>query len=65
VRSSPEPSLLLDSAVLDARLAFRHAVLKISLNWLRQILKITVAESVLMFTSVICSGDAHVEHAMS
>jgi len=53
--SSPEPSLLLNSTVLDARLAFRHAVLEISLNWLRQILKITVAKSILMFTSVICN----------
>lgn len=63
--SSPEPPLLLDSAVLDAGLTFRHAVLEVSLNWLRQILKVTVAESMLMFTSVICSDDAQFEHAMS
>ena len=63
--SSPEPPLLLDSAVLNAGLAFRHAVLEISLNWLRQILKITVAESNLMFTGVICSDNAQLEHFMS
>jgi hypothetical protein len=63
--SSPEPSLLLDSAVLDAGLAFRHAVLEIPLDWLRQISKITIAKLILMFTSVICSDKAQLEHAMS
>ncbi len=47
----PEPSLLLDGTILDARLPFRHAVLEIALHWIREISQITIAETVLLILS--------------
>lgn len=52
-RALPEPPLLLDSTVLDAGLPFLHAVLEVALDWLRQVLQITPAETDLVFTRVI------------
>ena len=51
---SPEPAMLFDSAVLYSRLAFRHTVLEVSLHGLRQLLKIAIAESALLFARVVC-----------
>ena len=50
----PEPAMLLDSTVLDARLALRHAVSEVALHWLRELLQVAVAESVLLLARIIC-----------
>lgn len=53
---APEKSLLFDSTILDAGLPLRHAVLEVALNWVREFLQISIAETVLVFTRVICKA---------